>query len=211
MKTRLSAILVDIDSTLYACNPIFLKYLRERHDLHLDEADIDSWDFWRNHGVSLEQWLDLIETCLHSDAEIAAAVPYPGAVEALRDWSRSGVDIHVVSARKPSTGPATEAWLRVMGVPFTALAFDFSIDKLLYAQDNGLGLVIDDKPSFLAECAAAGLPAATIRHAYNAKVLEANPQIVAADDWRQLRHHLEEKFAFGSHPGPDVDLAAFGP
>lgn len=198
-KPVVRSLLLDVDSTLYACNPVFIKYLAQLHDVHVREEDINEWSFWRNHGLSLEQWLELIESYLHSDAEIGAAIPYPGVVETLQNWHARGVAIHVVSARHPTTAAATEAWLRTHAVPFTDVAFDMDIDKLAYARQQALDLVIDDKPSFLSECAEAGVPVATIRYAYNSSVIAANPQIIAADDWHELRRRLEGKFRFESN------------
>ena len=57
----------------------------------------------------------------HSDENIAAGVPYEGAVETVRDWHERGHWIHVTSHRRPQTAEATARWLDAIGLPYDDL------------------------------------------------------------------------------------------
>lgn len=191
----IESILVDIDSTLYDSDPLFIKYLEQRHGIVLPH--IERWDFWRDH-ISAEAFTALIKESYHSKEEILAAIPYPGAVEAITSWHRAGARIHVVSDRNPRrTGAHTRSWLAAIGLPYTELVMRSPIDKVAYAHAKGIGLVIDDKPDTLRQAVDSGLAAATILHIYNNEVLAERPEIISAPDWATLQHKVDRRLRVG--------------
>lgn len=192
----IESILVDIDSTLYDSDPLFIKYLQQLHGVDVEE--ITRWDFWREH-MSAEQFVALIRDHYHSPDEIMAATPYPGAVEAVGAWFRAGAAIYVASDRNlRRTGEATRDWLTAIGLPHTELVLRSPFDKVAYALEHGIGLVIDDKPETLARAAEAGLAVATILHTYNRDAVATHPSIIAAPDWPSLRRKVARRLRVGT-------------
>ena len=188
---RANTILVDIDSTLYDADPVYLKYFDRLFGVKVTPAQCDDYDFWKGR-ISLEQFLQVI-THLHSDEEIAAARPYRGALATLRAWHAAGVRIHIVSDRKPSTVPATLRWLAAQGVPSDAIVLESHFDKLAYARTHRIGFIFDDKPALLRAAAEVGIGAASIAHAYHDRALRADPRVVIAANWAELRARVEPR------------------
>ena len=191
MSTRQSAavILVDIDSTLYDADPIYLKYFDRLYGVKVTPSQLDEYNFWKGR-ITGEQFLEVI-THLHSEGEIMGARPYPGALAALRAWHSAGVRIHIVSDRKPGTVATTRRWLAAQRIPSDEIVLEPHFDKLAYARAHGIGLLIDDKPALLRAAADAGFGAASIAHAYHDCALRADPRVVIAANWAELRARLE--------------------
>lgn len=183
-------ILVDIDSTLYPSDPIFIRAMRERHGLELRLRDLDEWDWWRRY-ITLDDFLALIRIDFHANDEITGAVPFTGAVEALREWRATGAKIHIVSDRHPRTARATRAWLASCGIEADAIVLRSPIDKIAYAQAHRIDLVIDDRPSTLVAAREAGIRTATLIYPYNRLLLAGAPDIIRAANWRVLRRRIE--------------------
>lgn len=183
------AVLVDIDSTLYDADPVYLHWLERLFGVRLEKQALLDYNFYRGH-VTDEQFGEVIRR-LHADAQILANAPYPGAVETLQDWAREGIAIHIVSDRRPATGPATRAWLAQHAIPSDAIVLEHRIDKLSYCQAHGIGTVVDDKPGFLEAAAGAGLVAATIIHRYDEPLLARDARIIGASSWAGLRARLD--------------------
>jgi uncharacterized HAD superfamily protein len=184
-------ILVDIDSTLYDADPVYLKYFDRLFGVKVSPSQCDDYDFWKGR-ISLEQFLEVIAH-LHSDEEIMGARPYPGVLTALRAWHAAGVRIHIVSDRKPSTVAATLHWLRVQRVPSDAIVLEPRFDKLAYARAHGISFIFDDKPGLLRLAADSGLGAASIAHAYHDRALRADPRVIIAPNWAELRRRVEPR------------------
>ena len=80
----------------------------------------------------------------HSDRNIEEAVPYEGAVDAVRRWHEAGHWIHVTSHRRESCAPATTRWLDAVGIPFDDLHCSF--DKISRCVELDIDLLVDDSP-----------------------------------------------------------------
>jgi uncharacterized protein len=175
---------LDIDSTLHHYWDLFRSIVRERYGVDLAYEDQTDW------GVaSLPQELvrkAVMET--HSDQNIAAAEPYPGAVEAIQAWHDQGHWIHVTSHRAESCAPATARWLGQVGIPFDDL--HCSYDKVTRCVELGVDVLVDDSPVNLERARAAGIFGATIVHPWNASLADEDGLIVA-HDWYELHERLE--------------------
>jgi uncharacterized protein len=125
----------------------------------------------------------------HSDENIAAAVPYPDAVETVRDWHEAGHWIHVTSHRRRSTHEATAAWLDAIGMPWDDLHCSF--DKVPRCVELGIHVLVDDSPVNIAKARSEGIVAATLIHPWNEELVGSDDGIVAARDWGGLRTTLE--------------------
>jgi uncharacterized HAD superfamily protein len=187
-------ILVDIDSTLYPSDPIFVRGMREMYGIRLRIADMTEWGWWARY-ITLDEFLALIREYFHSEREIASARAFPDAVAALRDWRAAGARVHIVSDRHKRTTPATVAWLDASGIERDTVVLRSGIDKVSYALSHKIGLIIDDKPLTLENARQAGIRTATLSLPYNRPLLAAAPEIIRASNWRVLRRRIEEDAA----------------
>jgi hypothetical protein len=177
-------IALDIDSTLHHYWDLLQRIVRERYGIELPYEEQRDWGI-----TALER--DALVHCVeetHSDENIAAADPYPGAVDTVRGWHRSGHWIHVTSHRRASAGPATARWLDTIGMPFDDLHCSF--DKVTRCVEIGIEVLIDDSPVNLARARDAGIVPATIVHPWNEDLVERD-EVIGAPDWVSLRAKLE--------------------
>jgi uncharacterized protein len=180
----LARIALDIDSTLHHYWDLFRSIVHERYGVDLAYESQTDWGI--THLPQEHVRAAVMET--HSDENIAAAEPYPGAVETVRAWHDQGHWIHVTSHRSESCVPATARWLEQVGIPFDDL--HCSYDKITRCVELGIDVLVDDSPVNL-ECArAAGILGATIIHPWNAG-LEGEDAVIVAHDWYELRKRLE--------------------
>jgi uncharacterized protein len=177
-------IALDIDSTLHHYWDLLQRIARERYGIDLPYEEQRDWGI-----TALER--DALVHCVeetHSDENIAAADPYPGAVDTVRDWHRRGHWIHVTSHRRTSAGAATARWLDTIGMPFDDLHCSF--DKVTRCVEIGIDVLIDDSPVNLARARDAGIVPATIVHPWNEDLVERD-EAIGAPDWVSLRAKLE--------------------
>jgi hypothetical protein len=175
---------LDIDSTLHPYWDLLQRIVHERHGVHLPYEQQHDWGI-----TTLER--DAVARCVeetHSDENIAAGEPYPGAVEAVRRWHEQGHWIHVTSHRRLSAGPATARWLDAIGLPYDDLHCSF--DKISRCVELDIDVLIDDSPINIARAREHGIVAATIAHPWNRRLLDEDG-VVGAEDWDELARRLE--------------------
>ena len=110
-------IAVDIDSTLHHYWDQLAAVARRRFGVDLP---YESQLTWRIARLRPEQ----VHACVaetHREANVLAAEPYPGAVEAIRGWHEAGHFIHVTSHRTTDAHAATARWLERIGLPYDEL------------------------------------------------------------------------------------------
>jgi hypothetical protein len=176
-------IALDIDSTLHHYWDLFRSIVRERYGVDLAYEEQTDWGI-----TTIPQ--EVVRNAVsetHSDENIAAAEPYPGAVETVRAWHQQGHWIHVTSHRAESCAPATARWLGEVGIPFDDL--HCSWDKVTRCVELGIDVLVDDSPVNLERARAEGILGATIRHPWNQE-LDGEDGIVVAGDWIELREQL---------------------
>src|SRR5215204_2886949 len=91
-------IALDIDSTLHHYWDLLERIARERYGVELPYAEQRDW------GITVLE-RDAIVHCVeesHSNENIAAGVPYPDAVETVREWHGAGHWIHVLVDDSPA-------------------------------------------------------------------------------------------------------------
>jgi uncharacterized protein len=177
-------IALDIDSTLHHYWDLLQRIARERYGVELPYEEQRDW------GITVLE-RDAIVHCVeetHSDENIAAGVPYPHAVETVREWHAQGHWIHVTSHRRPSTNDATAAWLERIGMPYDDLHCSF--DKVPRCVELGIHVLVDDSPVNIAKARAEGIVAATIIHPWNEEIV-AEDGVIGARDWPALKHALD--------------------
>ena len=182
----MARIALDIDSTLHHYWDLFRSIVRDRYDIDLAYEDQTDWGITRLP----QEFLRAAVRETHSDQNIAAAEPYPGAVETIRAWHDQGHWIHVTSHRAADSAPATARWLEAVGIAFDDL--HCSWDKVTRCVELRIDVLVDDSPVNLERARAEGILGATIRHPWN-RELEGRDGIVFAADWRELRERLEPR------------------
>ena len=179
----MARIALDIDSTLHHYWDLLEGIARRRFGVELPYAEQEGW------GITVlerEQVVACIEET-HSDENILAAEPYPGAVETVRAWSDEGHWIHVTSHRAEGTRAATARWLENIGLPYDDL--HLSYDKVTRCAELGIDVLVDDSPVNIARAREVGIVAASIEHPWNAG-LDGQEGVVLAPDWTTLRARL---------------------
>jgi uncharacterized HAD superfamily protein len=176
-------IAIDIDSTLHEYWDLLDSVAQRRFGIALPYAEQRTW------AISLlepEQLRECIQET-HSEANILAAEPYPGAVDAVAAWSAAGHWIHITSHRAVDAHAATARWLDRIGLPWDDL--HCSYDKVTRCVELGIDVLIDDSPVNLARAADEGILGATLIHPWNEGVVDGQ-RIVGARDWDELRGRL---------------------
>jgi len=183
----MARIALDIDSTLHHYWELLRRVAHERYGVDLPYEEQHDWGI-----TTLER--DAVVHCVeetHSDANIEAAEPYPGAVEAVRRWHDDGHWIHITSHRRDSAGPATARWLEAIGLPFDDL--HCSWDKVPRCVELGIHVLIDDSPVNIRRAQEAGIVPATIVHPWNRELVDEG--VVGASDWAELERRLKPVLA----------------
>jgi hypothetical protein len=181
-------IAIDIDSTLHHYWDVLSEAARRRFGVDLPYEEQFTWGITRLREEQLHCCIE--ET--HGDAAILAGRPYPGAVETVNGWARDGHFIHVTSHRRPSTRPATEQWLRDIGLRFDEL--HCSSNKVARCREIEIDLLIDDCPMDLVAALEHGMTAATLIHPWNQDVCDTE-DVIGAADWTELGQRLEPVLA----------------
>jgi uncharacterized protein len=177
-------IAVDIDSTLHQYWDTLAAVAKKRFGVDLPYERQTVWDIDVLRPEQVQAAVD--ET--HRPEHIAAAEPYPEAVETLNAWHDAGHFIHVTSHRRGEAYEATQRWLDSIGLRYDELYC--SQDKVARAIEIGIDVLIDDKPADLMRAVDAGMTVATLLHPWNAELC-AEEDIVCAPDWPALRRKLD--------------------
>jgi uncharacterized HAD superfamily protein len=177
-------IAVDIDSTLHHYWDQLAAIAKRRFGVDLPYDEQITWDIMRLRPEQLRVCVE--ET--HREASVLAAVPYPGAVEAIRSWHEAGHFIQITSQRTTDAHAATERWLTQIGLPYDELSCSW--DKVACCLESAIDILIDDSPGNLLKAGEVGITPATILHPWNRELCEEE-DIVSAPDWPTLAQRLE--------------------
>ena len=179
----MARIALDIDSTLHHYWDLLDSVARRRYGVELPYSEQRTWGITQ---LERDQLVEAVQET-HSDENIEAAEPYPGAVEVIRGWHEEGHWIHVTSHRRESASPATARWLQAIGLPYDDLHCSF--DKVTRCSELGIHVLVDDSPVNIVRAREAGIVPATLVHPWNQELVERDG-VIAADDWVGLRAHL---------------------
>jgi uncharacterized protein len=185
----MARIALDIDSTLHHYWDLLQRVAVERYGVQLPyEAQRD----WGITALERDALVHCVEET-HSDENIEAGEPYPGAVETVRAWHEAGHWIHITSHRRAAAQAATARWLDAIGLPYDDLHCSF--DKVTRCIELEIDLLIDDSPLNIARANEAGIRAATIIHPWNEELI--GDGLVGGRDWFELRERLDPFLATG--------------
>ncbi len=172
-------IAIDIDSTLHNYWDQFSVVVKRRFDIDLPYEGQKTWAIGRLAPEQVHE--AVLET--HSPLLIAAAVPYPGAVETVNAWHGAGHFIHITSHRSTDAHDPTIEWLDAIGLRYDELYCSY--DKITRCSEIGIDVLVDDSPVNLEHALDAGMVGATLVHPWNREVVAAR-DIVGALDWHGL-------------------------
>lgn len=179
----MAKIALDIDSTLHHYWPLLERIARERYSVELRYEEQRGWGIT---ALEREQLIACVAET-HSDENILACEPYPGAVETVRAWHDAGHWIHVTSHRRNRARDATAAWLESIGMPFDDLHCSF--DKVSRCVELGVDVLVDDSPANIARAREAGMVTATILHPWNEELV-GRDGVIGGRDWPELARRL---------------------
>jgi hypothetical protein len=183
-------IAIDIDSTLHHYWDRLSESARRRFGIELPYEEQFDWGITRLKPAQLQVCIE--DT--HSEAEILAGEPYPGAVETVNAWHEDGHFIHITSHRAERCHPATARWLQQIGLQIDDL--HCSYDKVARCQELGIDILIDDSPINISRALQVGMVAATLRHPWNEEVCETE-DVLCGGDWTELRALLDPVLVSG--------------
>jgi uncharacterized protein len=176
-------IAIDIDSTLHHYWDRLSESARRRFGIDLPYEEQFDWGITRLKPHQLQVCIE--DT--HTEAEILAGVPYPGAVETVNDLHAKGHFIHITSHRAERCLVPTSRWLDQIGLRYDDL--HCSYDKVTRCQELSIHILIDDSPINLQRALEVGIVAATLRHPWNDELCDTE-DIVSAKDWPGLAEAL---------------------
>jgi hypothetical protein len=185
-------IAIDIDSTLHHYWDALSASAKRRFGIELPYDQQLTWTISRLRDEQLRACID--DT--HSDEAIAAAEPYPDAVETVNGWHEAGHFIHITSHRADRCHAATVRWLEAIGLRHDELYC--SRDKVARCREIGIDVLVDDSPINIAAALDAGIIAATLRHPWNEDVCEEE-DVICAGDWTDLAVQLAPVLDGGGH------------
>ena len=180
----MAKIALDIDSTLHHYWDLLDRIAQERFGVPLPYEEQRQW------GITQLPREDIV-TCVresHTEENILAAEPYPGAVDTVSAWHEAGHWIHVTSHRHTYALDATRRWLERIGMPFDDLHCSF--DKVSRGVELGIDVLVDDSPVNLIKAKRAGIVGATLIHPWNEELVESG-EAIGAPSWRELRAKLD--------------------
>jgi hypothetical protein len=183
-------IAIDIDSTLHHYWDLLEAVAMRRFGVALPYGEQATWEI---PALAPDQLRAAVAET-HREEHVLAAVPYPGAVEAVRDWHECGHFIQITSHRSAGAHEATERWLHAIGLPHDEL--HCSDDKLARAREIGIDVLVDDAPANLLGALDSGMRAATLVHPWNRDLCEET-DVLCAPDWPTLHARLAPVLAGG--------------
>lgn len=149
----MSAVAVDIDSTLYdfetPARQAFLDIAHERGDKVYFRGAYADWLQWRSPADALGEdvWMDVIQR-VHSPEIILAQTPFAGSVEVLSRLADQGYELLYASNRRENSVDATDSWLRAHDYPEGTLVCTMA-DKMAHISE--CQYIIDDRPKTLVQ------------------------------------------------------------
>lgn len=176
-------IAIDIDSTLHDYWKLLSAAAQRRFGVDLPYDEQVTWGVTRLRPEQLAACV----ADTHSAGDVLAAVPYPGAVQAVSRWHRLGHRVHVMSHRDARASEATASWLTTVGLPFDELTC--CEDKIACCVENHVELLIDDSPVNLQRALDAEIRVATLLHPWNRDFCEEEA-VICAPDWSALAARL---------------------
>jgi hypothetical protein len=179
-------VMLDFDSTVFP-----LLDAMQTHHLATDKLtyqEMHSWEALVPASGGPENMQRIFDEVMVFE-KMKAHRPFRGAKEVLRHLHRHGVQIHIVSDRRPDLSSDIADYLDQYQLHYDSLLCQKGIDKLNWCKEHQVRIVVDDYPNFLARAHQAGLKTHGLAFPFNREVL-AQRDVDAAETWTQLGQHL---------------------
>lgn len=155
---------IDIDGVIADSQPVIMANLNQHFDKNYALQDYVNFKPRKMFGINRRQLENFIMS--KELVIIKEAVPYPGAVETLRELSESCL-IHLVSARSPQYTGQTLAWLEAYKIPYSQLRLLGQHDKRSACQDLFVDLFIEDNRKNAIQVSSCDIPVLLMNATYN--------------------------------------------
>jgi 5'(3')-deoxyribonucleotidase len=143
-------IAVDLDQVGYPFVQVFRSWaiLGHQYDSTLTQTPLREWEFYRDWGMTDEQFLWFFKTGVNAERIFQWGEPLPGFVEGIAELREAGHGVHIVTDRLNIGRPGlavknTHEWLA---------KFNIKVDSVWFTGDKRLincDLAIDDSPRHL--------------------------------------------------------------
>ena len=179
---------VDIDGVICNSEPIYREIIEDQKGIFLSEPQ-------RVYGYADIFTYDDIKPMIETFYSKRILDPKPiiwarAMIQALLDW---GISVHLLTARPERTKEGTLEWLELWNVPRSAVAHDWN--KVKYATDNGLTVMVEDKASTANAFAEAGIHSILFTQRWNLQENVEYPiheKVIRLDNWPSIHDKIKE-------------------
>lgn len=122
-------ILVDVDGTLCDNMPRLVEYVDAEHDVSLDPAAVDEWQY---HVPAVDRHVgELIDAAMAERTEwfLLGMDPLPGAASGMERLQEAGYEVHIATHRPADTHDVTREWLDTHDIPYDGYENDVPRNK----------------------------------------------------------------------------------
>lgn len=141
---------IDLDGVTYPFNAVIVNYAE--HVLGVRLPATDTWEMYLKWGLTDDEFRDLMREGCEQEAVFWEGAPLPGAVRSLDALWNDQHEIVLITHRGDYATAATETWLARWGIVYDELHFA-AADKTTF----GVDIMLDDSPSVIRTCRAAGI------------------------------------------------------
>ncbi|HUW06727.1 MAG TPA: hypothetical protein VMW01_10755 [Williamwhitmania sp.] len=110
-------IYIDCDDVLAESTRSYIAIIKREFGIERKFEELTSFDLRVSFGLSQAQF-DHFFHLVHTREEILKFKPLEGAVETLRAWNQTGLEIAIVTGRITAAYEATLEWLQSLSIPY---------------------------------------------------------------------------------------------
>lgn len=180
---------IDLDGVLFPFDENFRDYcVKVGLDVEPD-AKAECWDFFKEWGITTEQFIELCNQGVDDGFIFLEADPYPYSVAVLEALYEEGHSVHIITHRMFGSKSAhnTFDWLFRHKVPFTSVTF--AEDKTFAQMD----VLLDDRIENYESSWVAGIPSLLFDRPWNAE----HPTPFRIRDWEQFYYVVQLMVDYG--------------
>jgi len=138
----MDSIMIDLDGTISNSIPNYNRVLNEKFGYNLKTDGIKKWNY-TELGVKPEH----VQKLFSMEDTFVSTLPFvfaPGVIQYLS--YDCNVDVHIVTDRPKKFYNLTRDWLYAYHIPYFKVVLIPAIEKIEYAKDNNIKVVVDDRP-----------------------------------------------------------------
>jgi 5'(3')-deoxyribonucleotidase len=172
---------IDLDGCVYDFVNDFCDFAAERLDREMTPI-VPKWNFYTQLGLTEDVFWELVREGIDAGVIFRKGLPYPKAIETLKNLRDDGHSLHVITHRMfgPNAVTNTMDWFRVWEMPYDTITF--AKDKTVVAVD----LLLDDMPENIEASIAAGIPAVIMERTWNSDKSRFYPSVSSWPEFREF-------------------------